>query len=73
MNHSSTCGEGIRAYTKNNLEYVLGIITGARTIRHCYAAIGRGGGKYCGFELLPDELLATFESLSRRTEPWDWN
>ncbi|RYO85824.1 hypothetical protein DL766_001215 [Monosporascus sp. MC13-8B] len=66
--HSSTCGEDIRAYTKNSLEYVLDIITEARTIRHCYAAIGRGGGKYCGFELLPDDLLATL----RKSVKADW-
>ena len=57
--HSPTCGEDIRAYTNNTLEYVLDIATEARTIRHCYSAIGRGGGKYCGFELLPDDLIAT--------------
>ncbi|GJC90833.1 trans-enoyl reductase ccsC [Colletotrichum liriopes] len=50
------------------LQYVLDIITEARTIRHCYAAIGRGGGKYCGFELLPDDLLATL----RRSVKADW-
>jgi len=57
--HSPTCGEDIRAYTKNSLEYALDIITEARSIRQCYAAIGRGGGRYIGFELLPDELMAT--------------
>nr|A0A7L9EZZ4.1 RecName: Full=Trans-enoyl reductase xenG; AltName: Full=Xenoacremones biosynthesis cluster protein G [Xenoacremonium sp. BF-2018a]QOJ72665.1 XenG [Xenoacremonium sp. BF-2018a] len=57
--HSATCGEDIRAYTNNTLEYALDIITEARTIRHCYAAIGRGGGRYCGFELLPEDLIAT--------------
>lgn len=66
--HSPTCGEDIRAYTKNTLEYVLDIITEARTIRHCYAAIGRGGGKYVGFELLPDDLMATM----RKTVKADW-
>lgn len=57
--HSATCGEEIRAYTGNALEYALDIITEAKTIRHCYAAIGRGGGRYCGFELLDDQLMAT--------------
>ncbi|KAK4244134.1 hypothetical protein C7999DRAFT_44174 [Corynascus novoguineensis] len=56
---SPTCGEDIRAYTKNKLEDALDIITEARTIRHCYAAIGRGGGRYVGFELLPEDLMAT--------------
>ncbi|KAI3396957.1 hypothetical protein diail_11357 [Diaporthe ilicicola] len=66
--HSSTCGQEIRAYTKNTLEYVLDVITEARTIRHCYAAIGRGGGQYVGFELMPDDLMATM----RKTVKADW-
>ncbi|KAK0513951.1 hypothetical protein JMJ35_003673 [Cladonia borealis] len=66
--HSPTCGEDIRAYTDNSLEYVLDITTEARTIRHCYSAIGRGGGKYCGFELLPDDLIATM----RKSVKADW-
>lgn len=57
--HSPTCGEDIRAYTKNTLEDVLDIITEAQTIRHCYTAIGRGGGRYVGFELPPEDLMGT--------------
>ncbi|TQV90537.1 zinc binding enoyl reductase [Cordyceps javanica] len=64
--HSPTCGDDIRNYTENSLEYVLDIITEAKTIRQCYAAIGRGGGRYVGFELLPDELMAT---LRKSVEP----
>ena len=66
--HSPTCGEDIRAYTNNTLEYVLDIITEARTIRHCYSAIGRGGGRYVGFELLPDDLIASM----RKTVKAEW-
>jgi NADPH:quinone reductase-like Zn-dependent oxidoreductase len=66
--HSPTCGEDIRAYTKNTLSYALDIITEARTIRQCYAAIGRGGGRYCGFELLPEDLIATM----RKSIKADW-
>lgn len=66
--HSPTCGEDIREYTDNSLEYVLDVITEARTIRHCYSAIGRGGGRYCGFELLPDDLIATM----RKSVKADW-
>ncbi|KUJ20447.1 GroES-like protein [Mollisia scopiformis] len=66
--HLSTCGEEIRAYTNNTLEYALDIITEARTIRQCYAAIGRGGGKYCGFELLPEDLIATMRKFVKA----DW-
>ncbi|KAI0452053.1 GroES-like protein [Xylaria acuta] len=66
--HSPTCGEDIRAYTKNTLEYVLDVISEARAIRHCYSAIGRGGGRYVGFELLSDDLMATM----RKTVKADW-
>lgn len=66
--HSPKCGEDIREYTDNSLEYVLDIITEARTIRHCYSAIGRGGGRYCGFELLPNDLITTM----RKSVKADW-
>ncbi len=66
--HSPTCAEDIRAYTKNSLEFALDIISAARSIRHCYAAIGRGGGKYAGMELLPADLMATM----RKTVKSNW-
>ena len=66
--HSPTCGEEIRAYTNNALEYVLDIITEAKTIRQSYAAIGRGGGRYVGFELLPKELISSM----RKAVKSDW-
>ena len=56
---SPTCGEDIRKYTENKLQYALDIITEVKTIQHCYTAIGRAGGKYTGFELLPDDYIAT--------------
>jgi NADPH:quinone reductase-like Zn-dependent oxidoreductase len=65
--HSPTCGQDIRAYTKNTLEYALDIITEARTIRQCYEAIGRGGGRYVGFELLPEDLMATMRKAVKPT------
>jgi NADPH:quinone reductase-like Zn-dependent oxidoreductase len=66
--NSPTCGEEIRNYTKNTLQYVLDIITEARTLRHCYTAIGRGGGRYIGFELIPEDLIAGM----RKTVKADW-
>ena len=57
--NSPTCGEDIRKYTENKLQYALDIITEVKTIQHCYTAIGRAGGRYTGFELLPDEYIAT--------------
>jgi NADPH:quinone reductase-like Zn-dependent oxidoreductase len=54
--HSPTVMESIRAYTKNSLRYVMDIIASAKSLRQCYASIGRAGGRYVGFELVPDEL-----------------
>ena len=65
--HLPTCAEDLRAYTKNTLEYALDIISEARIIRHCYAAIGRGGGRYIGFELLSEDLMATMRKVVKPT------
>ena len=65
---SPTCAEDIRSYTKNTLQYVIDIIAEVKTTRHCYAAIGRAGGRYVGFELIPDELVKDM----RKTVKPDW-
>ncbi|ORX97045.1 hypothetical protein BCR34DRAFT_607414 [Clohesyomyces aquaticus] len=65
--HSPMCGDDIRAYTKNTLGYALDIITEARTIRQCYAAIGRGGGRYIAFELLPKDSMAAMRKAVKPT------
>ncbi|KAL2167384.1 hypothetical protein VTG60DRAFT_1373 [Thermothelomyces hinnuleus] len=54
--HSPNLGESIRAYTNNSLSFVMDIIASANSLRQCYASIGRAGGRYVGFELVPDEL-----------------
>ncbi|EAS31152.1 zinc binding enoyl reductase [Coccidioides immitis RS] len=66
--NSPTCADDIRMYTKNSLRYVLDIITEAKSIKLCYAAIGRTGGQYVGFELIPDELIANM----RKAVKADW-
>ena len=66
--NSPTCSEDIRSYTKNTLQYVIDIITEVKTIRLCYAAIGRAGGRYVGFELIPEELVRDM----RKTVKPDW-
>lgn len=66
--NSPTCAEDIRSYTKNTLQYVIDIIAEVKTTRLCYAAIGRAGGRYVGFELIPDELVKDM----RKTVKPDW-
>jgi len=61
--HSATVGESIRAHTGNNLRYVVDIIASAKSLRHCYTAIGRAGGSYVGFEMVPEELAATRKTV----------
>ena len=50
------------------MQYVIDIITEVKTTRLCYAAIGRAGGRYVGFELVPDELVQDM----RKTVKPDW-
>ncbi|KAL9043947.1 MAG: hypothetical protein Q9214_002883 [Letrouitia sp. 1 TL-2023] len=66
--NSPSCAEEIRSYTKNTLQYVIDIIAEVKTIRLCYAAIGRAGGRYVGFELIPEELVRDM----RKTVKPDW-
>ena len=42
---SPTCGADIRAFTNNSLEYALDCITEESTMKICYQALGRCGGK----------------------------
>lgn len=54
--NSPTCAEEIKKYTKNGLTYVLDIITDVKSMRLCYACIGRAGGKYTCLEEYPEDL-----------------
>ncbi|PNY28307.1 Enoyl reductase LovC [Tolypocladium capitatum] len=51
--HSPTCGDDIRRYTSDTLAYALDCITDLGSMRICYAAMGRGGGKYMGLNPVP--------------------
>lgn len=51
--HSPTCGEDIRRYTGDSLAYAFDCITDLGSMRICYAAIGRNGGKYMGLDPVP--------------------
>lgn len=66
--NSPTCAKDIRAYTRNSLKYVLDTITEVKTMKLCYAAIGRAGGKYTGLELLGEDVV----SGMRKTVKNDW-
>ncbi|KAJ5788784.1 hypothetical protein N7457_003774 [Penicillium paradoxum] len=56
--NSPTCGEDIRTITKNTLRYVLDPFAEAKTLRTCYTAIGRTGGKYCALEQYQESLCS---------------
>ncbi|KAI1177828.1 putative zinc-binding dehydrogenase family oxidoreductase [Nemania sp. FL0916] len=55
---SPTCAQDIKTYTSDKLKYVMDIIAEVRTLKLCYEAIGRAGGRYVGFELIPEELAS---------------
>ncbi|KAK6845889.1 alcohol dehydrogenase [Apiospora arundinis] len=65
--NSPTCGADIRAFCGNALDYALDCITEESTMKICYQAIGRLGGKYCGLEPYPVD----YASNRRAVEP-DW-
>ncbi|KAI1077855.1 enoyl reductase [Whalleya microplaca] len=51
--HSPSCGDDIRCYTADALAYVFDCITDISSMRICYAAMGRAGGKYMGLNPIP--------------------
>lgn len=55
---TSTCGQDIRSFTENALEYALDCITVESSMKICYQALGRCGGK-CVYILLVIELKLT--------------
>ncbi|KAL9130696.1 MAG: hypothetical protein Q9217_001175 [Psora testacea] len=64
--NSPNCANDIRANTKNSLAYVLDTITNAQSMKLCYSAIGRAGGKYTALELYPEHCH------TRKTVKPDW-
>ena len=50
---SPTCAADIRAYTKNTLQYAFDCITEDDSMKICYGAIGRAGGRYTAVEPFP--------------------
>ncbi|KAL0930188.1 alcohol dehydrogenase GroES-like domain-containing protein [Colletotrichum truncatum] len=48
----------IKDYTKGNLKYALDCITTVESTALCYAAIGRGGGKYVSLDPWPEHAAS---------------
>ncbi|PVH89277.1 zinc-binding dehydrogenase family oxidoreductase [Cadophora sp. DSE1049] len=53
---SASAIEDIKTYTKNSLKYVLDCVSEPETMRFCYKAIGRAGGKYTALEPFAQSL-----------------
>ncbi|KAG8157096.1 hypothetical protein KVR01_013086 [Diaporthe batatas] len=52
--NSPTCGADIRAHTANALDYALDCITEESSMKICYQALGRCGGKYTALDPHPE-------------------
>lgn len=63
---SAACAQDIRAYTKNTLAYAIDCITVASTMKLCYEAIGRAGGRYTALDPYPES------QQTRRVVKPDW-
>ena len=66
--NSSTCAQDIKTYTKNTLKYVFDVIAETKTLKLCYEAIGRTGGKYTGLEVFNESMALNM----RKTVKPDW-
>ncbi|KAL1880366.1 putative secondary metabolism biosynthetic enzyme [Paecilomyces lecythidis] len=64
--HSPTCAQDIRAYTRNALSFAVDCITQPSTMKLCYDAIGRAGGRYVALDPFPES-----ENTRRVVKP-DW-
>jgi NADPH:quinone reductase-like Zn-dependent oxidoreductase len=57
--HSPTCAADIRAHTRNSLRLVLDCIATPDTMKLCYAAMGRSGGRYAALDPFSADVAAT--------------
>ncbi len=64
--NSPTCAQDIKAYCKNKLAYALDCITQQQTMKICYAAIGRVGGRYTALDPYPEN------QATRKVVKPDW-
>ena len=65
--HSPDCSTRIRERTNNSLRYALDCITNEDSIRICYGALGRAGGKYTALDPYPEAIART-----RKVVKADW-
>lgn len=63
---SPTVGQDIRTYTKNTLGYCFDTITQDSTVKICFQAIGRAGGKYTALDPYNEK------SATRKIVKADW-
>ncbi|RYP38690.1 hypothetical protein DL768_010761 [Monosporascus sp. mg162] len=54
--HDPESANAVRAYTKNALSYALDCVCEGSSMKFCYAAIGRAGGKYTTLEPYPEHM-----------------
>lgn len=64
--HSPSCGNDIKEYTKDSLQFALDCITDTPSIKLCEAAIASSGGNYCGLDPIP------VRGHFRRSVKLDW-
>ncbi|POS75425.1 zinc-binding dehydrogenase [Diaporthe helianthi] len=48
--------EEVKRLTGNKLKYAFDCVTGPESVAHCYAALGRTGGRYVSLEMVSEEL-----------------
>ncbi|XWW93083.1 hypothetical protein V2A60_001011 [Cordyceps javanica] len=65
--HDPECAARIREYTKNGLYFALDCITTTQSMRICYGAIRRSGGRYTSLDPFPATIAAT-----RKMVKADW-
>lgn len=64
---SPTCGADIRKLTKNGLAHAIDCITEESSMKICYEAIGRAGGRWVGMDPYAPNIPA-----SRKLVKHDW-
>ncbi|EGX90051.1 zinc-binding dehydrogenase family oxidoreductase, putative [Cordyceps militaris CM01] len=65
--HDPACASQIRQYTNNGLCFALDCITNTQSIKICYGAIRRSGGRYTSLDPFPATIAAT-----RKMVKADW-